>query len=308
MVLEQVFQLSWIEKRPTHAFTLGVIYSFVGIFTARMIFPGTPALMTVAFTSLLLLPSLNRLLAIEENVEIREKKLHLKQLFRDHKDIFEIYIYMFLGVLLVFSLFALLLPSDINMDTMFSTQLEATKVAWPAVVQSDVDSLGQEFRYVHYEMRQNFFTDEPKMYASSWQGFWTTLENNLWVLFACIILSLVYGAGSIIFLTWNASAWGVFWGFMAKNTSLFVSVTIFTKKLGAVFPHMILESLAYFFVIIAGGVISKAILREQLGSQKFNHVFTDGMIFVVIGLFILVLGALVEEFVFPYLNFWLFSL
>ena len=83
MVLEQVFKEKWIEKKPRHAFILGVIYSIVGIFSARLIFGSNPGLMTVAFTSILLIPSLNQLLQHEENVEIREKKFHIKQLFND---------------------------------------------------------------------------------------------------------------------------------------------------------------------------------------------------------------------------------
>lgn len=300
MVLEQVFKLSWIERRPNHAFALGMIYSFVGILTAKMIFPGTPALMTVAFTSLLLLPSLNRLLAIEENVEIREKKFHIKQLFKDHKDIFEIYFFLFLGIMVVFSMFALFMPAQSSMNTLFTSQLEATSVIMPQNVNGDGS--------INYYMVQDFIDPKPRRFSSSWSGFFDTLENNIWVFVACIILSLVYGAGSMVFLTWNASAWGVFWGFMAKNGSIFVSFSIFAKTISAIFPHMILEALSYFFVIIAGGVVSKAIIRERVGSQKFNHVFTDGMIFVGIGLALLLIGAYVEEFIFPYIHNWIFSL
>lgn len=306
MVLEQVFKLSWIEKRPAHAFALGLIYSFVGIITAKMIFPGTPSLMTVAFTSLLLLPSLNRLLAIEENVEIREKKFHFRQLFKDHKDIFEIYFFLFLGIMLAFSIIASLMPVHTSMNTMFTTQLEATKVIEPSSV-IQAKSIEQA-PYVDYHMVRDFIDSEPRRFSSHWQGFWNILKNNIWVFMACIILSLVYGAGSMVFLTWNASAWGVFWGFMTKNASLFATFAIFTKTILSVFPHMIIEALSYFLVIVAGGVISKAIIRERLGSQKFTHVFTDGMIFVGIGLILLVLGAFFEEFIYPYIHMWVFSL
>ena len=102
MVFEQIFKTSWIEKRPRYAFLLGVFYSILGLASAYFIFGSNPGLMGVAFTSILLIPSLNRLLQDEENIEIREKKFSLKLLFKDHKDIFEIYTYLFFGVFFYF--------------------------------------------------------------------------------------------------------------------------------------------------------------------------------------------------------------
>lgn len=291
MVLEQLFKPSWIERKATHSFTLGVIYSFIGIFTAIILFGRTPSLMTVGFTAILLIPSINRLLALEENVEIREKKIHLKQLFKDHKDIFEVYIFMFLGVMLVFSLFALTMPTERSANTLFTTQLDTTNaikgVFFDETGKAVYSPTGLQPGEVHI----------PKEKRGTL--FLSILRNNFMVLMAFGILSLAYGAGSILFLVWNASLWGTFWGFLAKEGTMFISLLKFTQILAAVFPHMIVEVMSYFFVIIGGGVISKALIREQFGSQKFNHVFTDGLLFLVIALILLVIGAYLEVYVFP---------
>ena len=79
--------------------------------------------MTVAFTSVLLIPSLNTLLLDEENVEIREQKLSLRLLFRDHRDIFEIYLFLFMGVFFTFGFLALLMP-EASVLHIFEKQLE----------------------------------------------------------------------------------------------------------------------------------------------------------------------------------------
>jgi len=46
------------------------------------------------------------------------------------------------------------------------------------------------------------------------------LANNLKVLVVCLIASLVYGAGAIFIITWNASVWGVVFALIAKNSAL----------------------------------------------------------------------------------------
>ena len=56
MVLEHLFPEDWLEHKGRYAFILGVVYSVIGIIIATILFPGDPALVAVAFTSLLLLP------------------------------------------------------------------------------------------------------------------------------------------------------------------------------------------------------------------------------------------------------------
>src|SRR3989344_7199443 len=104
MVLEHVFPEDWLENKGRYAFILGVIYSIVGILIAGLLFPGDPALVAVAFTSLLLLPELYKIFSIEERQERMEQGLSVKTIWRDDSDIVRIYIFLFLGILLVYSI------------------------------------------------------------------------------------------------------------------------------------------------------------------------------------------------------------
>ncbi len=270
MVFEQIFKERWIEKKPPHAFLLGVVYSIIGILSARLIFGGDVGLMSVAFTSILLIPSLNQLLQHEENVEIREKKLSLRILFRDHRDVFEIYLFMFFGIFLVYSMAALMMsPSDTQ--AFFAPHLRATNLHGSAIYSGEFQSL---------------------------------LLNNFLVLMVCFILSLVYGAGSIIFITWNASVWGIFFGYVAKISSASINqepLAQFLLILLPVMPHMITEAVSYFSASIVGGVVSKAMLREKIGSKKFRHVLTDALIFMGLGIILVIVAAAIEVYVFPLL-------
>ena len=73
MVFEQLFRVTWIERKG-HAFVLGFVYTILGIISARLIFGEYVGLMSLGFTTILLIPSLNALLRLEENLEIREMR------------------------------------------------------------------------------------------------------------------------------------------------------------------------------------------------------------------------------------------
>ena len=270
MVLEQVFKVQWLEKRPRYAFVLGFVYALIGILSARLIFKSNTGMMAVAFISILLIPSLNKLLSDEENIEIREKKLSLRLLFKDHRDIFEIYLLMFLGIFVAFSVLSFLFPLDI-INRLFAPQLAVANLSGGAILNAELMSI---------------------------------LLNNLIVLIACCILSLVYGAGSVLFLTWNASAWGAVIGFSAKlavvqtDVSPFVFFGLFMLP---IIPHLITEAASYIGAAIVGGVLSKAVLREKIFSEKFHHITTDSMLIGAFAFGIVLLAGVLEVHIFPLL-------
>lgn len=279
MVLEQLFKPDWIEKKPRHAFLLGFIYSIVGAVSAKLIFGSNPGMMTVAFTSILLLPSLNTLLQIEENqARSKDKYWVLKQLWVDHNDIVEVYFYMFLGIFLTFCLIAFIFPEEIIVkffEPMFAvigiSGGATTLLGWA----SDVGA--------------------PTILS--------IFINNFIVTIVCLLLSLVYGAGAIIFITWNAIVWGVVIGFFAKQALITGGNPLFSFVCTVLpfFPHMILEALPYFTAAIVGGIVSKAALREELFSSRFNEILKDASIVMVLSLVVLLVAAIIEIKVYPYL-------
>jgi len=271
MVLEQAFRAQWLEKRPISAFFLGLLYALVGILSAKLIFPASTSMMAVAFTSILLIPSINKLLSDEENVEIRETKFSLKMLIKDHRDIFEIYFFMFLGVLTMFALFALFMPQATTLK-MFSSQLKVAGFT------------GQAF------MSQVFNPETMSI-----------LLNNIIVMVACLLLSIAYGAGSILFLVWNASVWGTVFGYVAHmSIGQAHPLIAFGVVMAPVLAHMITEALSYFSAAVVGGVVSKAVLREDLFSEKFHHILSDSMMLLLLGFIIVVIAALIEVHLYPY--------
>lgn len=268
MVLEQVFQPRWFERRPRYAFYLGVVYTTIGIISARLIFPSSTALMAVAFTSLLLIPSLNKLLEREERVEMREKKLSLKLLFKDHKDIFEVYFFLFLGIFCAFGVASVVL-SPATAQHMFSSQLKVTGISGFA------------------------FLNNP---------FALIVINNLLVLLVCLVLSFIYGSGAVLFLTWNASVWGVTFGYIAQAAAQSLHqdpFQYFLYMITPVLPHLITEASAYLSAAIVGGVVSKAVLKEKFFTKRFHHILTDALLLLILAIILIFVAAFLEVYMYP---------
>tara|TARA_B100000315_G_C14575221_1_gene587594 strand:+ start:2133 stop:2957 length:825 start_codon:yes stop_codon:yes gene_type:complete len=272
MVFEQIYQTKWLESKPWYAFLLGVFYSILGMVIALFLFPEEPSFAAITFTTMALIPSLNKLFALEANEIASEEKLTLKRLWKDHYDVFLIYLFIFLGVMVVFSFFSLALPSKF-IQYAFKHQVG-----------------------VYYGLTGNA--------ANAGFTFSSIFFHNLKIVIVCLILSLLYGAGSVFLIVWNASAWGVIFATIARDSVGQESPIIFFILLMiSVAPHMILEAMAYFAAVISGGVISKATVREHFGSFRFKELMLDGFYIFILALLIVFAAAFVEVYVFPFISF-----
>lgn len=270
MVLEHLFPEDWLEKKGRYAFILGVVYSVVGIILSSILFPGDPALVAVAFTALLLLPELYKIFSIEERQESMEQSITLNALWRDDVAVLKIYLFLFLGILLVYSLGTIILP-EFQTNNLFREQLEIR--------------FGQGFAG----------SATGSIFSSGL--FFDLLKNNFLVLIAVFIMSLLTGDGAIFLITWNASVWGAIFGLTAKNAAIFsghAHYLLFAAIMVIVFAHMIIEALSYFLAAISGSVISKDVLLERFASERFLEVFGFNLYLFLFGLGFLILGALVE--------------
>ncbi|MBI2665708.1 stage II sporulation protein M [Candidatus Woesearchaeota archaeon] len=280
MVLEHLFPEDWLEHKGGYAFILGVVYSVIGIIIASAIFPSDPALVSVAFTALLLLPELYKIFDVEERREAIEQKLSINNLWKDDISVVRVYTFLFLGILLVYAIGAIILPS-FQTNTLFREQLEI--------------KYGEGFSGHATQARGEVCT-----YSSGTCLFLSLLTNNFWVLFACFVIALLTGDGAIFFISWNASVWGTIFGITAKSAALFAGKSpylFFGAIMLIVFPHMILEAISYFLAAVSGSLISKDVILEEFASNRFFEVFGFNLYLLVFGLIFLVLGALVETFV-----------
>ncbi|NQU79544.1 stage II sporulation protein M [Candidatus Woesearchaeota archaeon] len=268
-MLDQLFNLNSIKGSSLNIILLGVIYGFLGTFSALLLFPHYVAIMSFAFTSILLIPSIGYMIARDENIVARERHFSVRKLFSDHKDIMRLYILVFIGIFIAYMSIGAL-TSTAYVDTFFDAQLRVAGIAGQAT------GIGGEFAGI--------------------------LLNNLLVLGICFLLSLAYGAGSIIFIVWNASVWGIVFGYFIRQAvssidtnPLFYFAQVFLPFL----PHMVTEAASYIVAAVMGGILAKAVIREKLFSHKFNHILVDALLLGVVGFLLVLLSGVIEVFVFP---------
>jgi len=267
-LLEKLLDLKSIKGSSLNLIILGLIYSFIGILSSLILFPNYVSIMSLAFTSILLIPSVSSMLNGEENKVAKERHFSIRVLFKDHKDIIRLYLLLFVGVFLAYCLMGI--SSDFSgLEQYFGAQLKVAGVNGQAI--------------------------------SPTSEFLSILSNNFIVFIICFILSLAYGAGSIIFIVWNASVWGIVFGYFIRDSAAATSnpFVYFFVVLIPFLPHMITEALSYIFASVMGGTLSKAVHREKFGSKKFIHILQDSLLIGAFGFILVIFAGVLEVYVFP---------
>lgn len=251
MVLERLFPAHWLEKHFRSAVLLAAGYSAASMLLAHLIFAANAGIVSVVFLSLLLVPSMRRLLAQEERAEEHETSFHLANLYRDNKALVKTYTGIFVGVFATYFAATTLLPLlGFNALSIVKEQLFLDPaIAGRATAQTDL--------------------------------FISILANNWLVVAVTFLLALLIGDGAVFFVAWNASAWGAIFGHRALTASthsgeplLLVAATL----LAIVAWHVLLEGAAYILAAISGSVISDDALRESTDPHRFLGYAAAGLL------------------------------
>lgn len=282
MVLEFWFEQKSITPNSLEIIVQAII--FVSIAVAGVHLIGLQQAAT-AFLFLIGLPSIPFLLKVFQcEIEVEEKKdkvLGSSTLAR-HYNALRVLSAFFFGLVIAFTFWYLFLPPQTN-SYFFGVQV-------------------QELRSV-----QGVFNDSSQGLAvASNVAFETIFTHNLQVLLFIIIFSLVYGAGAMFILIWNASVIGVFLGEFSKSyvigqgaalTGLFGGqVTGIGLGLLGILPHGIFELLSYLTAALAGGILSAAIIRGDTKEKVFLYIVYDTAKLFAWAVAFLAIGAFLESY------------
>lgn len=274
MVLESI-RIDWIEKRPYISFFLGFAYVLSGYAIAGYFFTNVSIPMLFLAT-LLLVPSLIKLIEIEE---IRESVYGLRHFFKEHKDILEAYIFLFLGVFAGYVILGFWADVD-KFASIFQFQLDFLK---------NQQGLSKE-------IIEAFFA---KPLQPSLMNVAGVLQSNFTVMLICFVLSIFYGAGAIFLVTLNASIFASFVvyisQYLAQKTSQIFLIT------GLFMIHMVPEISGFLIAAMAGGVLSKAIMKERWAGKNFKNVFKDALMLLLIACALILVAAFLEVYVTTYM-------
>lgn len=259
MVLERLLTIREAVKKPWWVFVISGFITLVSLSVSSLFFPRYIGLFNVFFITLAMFPFMVRLSFYENEME--EKVITYRKNFGFlyvHKAAILIYTSFFLGVTFTLALAYLFLPSEV-VESIFKEQIEEINLIRGSV------SFGGTLV--------------------------TILVNNLGVLLLVFIFSLLYGAGAIFILSWNASVLAAAIGMSAKQLggvrALPIAILIYL-------PHGVWEITGYFLAAIAGGIVSAEISRKK--SKWLSFVFEDALYLLLIAVFLLFVGACIESF------------
>ncbi|UCD20860.1 MAG: stage II sporulation protein M [archaeon] len=287
-MLETLINPKKAERKPWEMFFVGFVYAAIAILLANFLFLNNVALkpytslFVLIFTVMFSLPFMYYIIKLEEKKE--EKMSSERGILKEHGKAIMALVFLFIGFVAAFSVIYLALPADVA-NTNFESQIRTfCMVNNRGSIEECVNSVtGKSYLTVH-SIKQGM------SYVSS------ILATNLTVFVNCLIFSLIFGAGAIFILAWNASVISAAIGIFARDSSygLFGGFTRYMV-------HGIPEIAGFFVAALAGGIIGAAVIRHKVEKRKFLHILHDSMDLIIIGIVILILAAFIEVFLTPVL-------
>ena len=126
--------------------------------------------------------------------------------------------------------------------------------------------------------------------------FVSIVENNIYVMIFTLFFSIIFGAGAIFVLAWNASVISAAIGIFAKYQVENIPLGILRYMI-----HGFPEIAAYFITALAGGIFGIGIIRNGLRDKKFLRVLENVVILLFIAIIVLLFAAIVEVYFTPLL-------
>lgn len=283
-MLEMLYNPRYGEKGPIRMFFVGLVYASLSILLVHLFFSGDPDLskasgmIVVTFCVMFSLPFMYFLIKQEEKED--EIVEGFWTVWRIHKDALFAFMWLFLGFVIAFSFWYILLQDS----NLLNFQLNVyCRINNPINVEGCVSS---------YQFENVVGTGA----AINTARFLSIIQNNIYVMIFTLIFSLIFGAGAMFVLAWNASVIAAAIGIFSKYQINEIPLGILRYMI-----HGLPEIAAYFVTALAGGIFGVGFLRNGFRSKKMLRVFENTMILLSIALVILILAAVVEVYFTPLL-------
>ncbi len=327
-MLESIISPGTAEKDPWDMAILGFIIASVSVWVGYYLadYITAPAsILTLVVAVMAVAPLVQRVLAIEEEKDERACSARVKGVLARHVDVIGAYSFLFIGLLVAFSLWYVILPYHAD-GIPSGAEVFSLQNATIGSLQKQINT-GHAVGYPEgagysegagYPEGTGYAIADGAAGAASCpqpaqaeadarqKGFVRLYSNNMRVMLFCFLASFLFGAGALWILTWNASVIAVFIGNKIKagiassgGDPLHAYATGFPVYSLGIALWAIPEVLAYLVAAIGGGIISVAVMKHHFRSEAFWLTVFDGTFFMIIAAFLVVLGAYVEHFFLP---------
>ncbi|MFH1895209.1 MAG: stage II sporulation protein M [archaeon] len=286
MVLESIISGKNARNHPLVMMFLAAALSSVGIWTSYLTFPSSASVLSIAFITIGIVPILYTIFIVEEAEEASKEGKWFSFISR-HFDLIKIYSWFFIGLILSYSLWYVVLPPEMN-----------------ATVFSEQNTVIENISELKTELTGNITGTTAVCSDNLWCWFDVILQNNLRVLFLGVILSAVYGVGAMFLIAWNASVIGAVIGkdalmLVSSYASFGAFAYVFAyfhgliKALGLI-PHGMFEVLGYFVGAMAGALISIVVTKGHYRKHEIKLLVKDSIGLIFLSLLLLFIGAVIE--------------
>ena len=284
-MLESMINPSRTEKGPIKMLLVGIIYASLSLLLVKLFFSADPVLynyagmIVVTFSVMFSLPFMYYLIKTEEEED--EQIEGFFGIWKMHRDALFAFMWLFAGFLIAFSFWYIVLGDQ----TLLNAQIETyCAINSPGAINDCVS---------RYAFDSQVITTGS---ATKETRFLAIISNNIYVMLFTLLFSLIFGAGAIFILAWNASviaaAIGIFAGYQVNQIPLG-----FLRYMIHGFP----EIAAYFVTALAGGIFGVGILRNGVRSRMFIRLAENTAIMLFISIIILIFAAIIEVWFTPIL-------
>jgi len=284
-MLESIINPKRVEKGSWKMFFVGLVYASLSLIIVHLFFSSDPALskaagmMVVTFCIMFSLPFMYYLIKKEEVED--ETVEGFFGVWKIHRDAIYAFMWLFLGFVIAFSFWHIMLGNPNLLNFQIETYCR-------------INSPGNVDFCVEQYMSGTFLQATGSTVGS--QRFLSILENNVYVMIFTLVFSLIFGAGAIFVLAWNASVIAA-----AINIITKYRITYIPLGLAQFMIHGIPEIAAYFVTALAGGIFGVGAIRNGIRNAKFLRVLGNVVILLFIALLLLIFAAIIEVYITPIL-------
>ncbi len=283
-MLEDIIHPKRTQKGPWKMFFIGLIYASLSLVLVHWFFSNDPDLskaagmMVVLFAIMFTLPYMYFIIRKEEKED--ETVEGFKGVWNAHKDALYAFMWLFLGFVVAFSFWYIVLQDENLLNFQLQTYCRINN---PGDITSCVE------QYV-------MGSDKISGSALKETRLLSIIENNVYVMIFTLIFSLIFGAGAIFILIWNASVIAAAIGIFTKYSLAEIPLGI-----GRYMIHGLPEIGAYFVAALAGGIFGVGILRHGIKDQRFYKVLQHSILLLFIAILLIFIGGILEVYFTPVL-------
>ena len=286
-MLELLINPKKAERKPWQMLFIGLFYAALSMLAANLVFASDPVLskylgvFIITFCVIFTMPFMYYTIKLEERKDVEYDGE--MRLLKEHSRAIVAFLWLFLGFIIAFSIGYMLLP---NGESLFRAQVETfCQINRPDNFEACINQYGIE---AESGVTGNLIGSKERVFS--------IFSNNIYVLIFTIVFSLIFGAGAIFILAWNATVISAAIGIFLKSNVAQLPVGIVRYMI-----HGFPEVASYFIAALAGGILSIAIIRHDHRGEKFWSIMGDVLTLIIVAMVVLFLAALIEVFITPML-------